>query len=187
MDMKSLTLAIKHGVVGAALAIVAVFLISCGDPTAELLEGLATRVASGEPTPLPYEGVLCVNEARINVLIADTTAERAAGLSGYRSLPEDAGMLFIFPGPTQPAFWMKGMRMSIDIIWISYVAVVQIDAAVLPPAEGSTDDQLLRYRPSQPITHVLEVPAGAAERHGITVGSRIAPCTDATSTPQSSS
>ena len=155
-------------------------LVGCGDPTAEVLEGQATRVAGEEPKPLVYEGEICVNDVRINVLLADTPEERMAGLSGYTSLPDDAGMLFVFTEPTQPTFWMKGMRMSLDIIWISYVTVVQVDNSVSPPPEGTPDDQLPRYRPNQPITHVLELSAGSAARYGITVGSRIEPCPEAT-------
>ena len=174
----------RVALVGTLLAIAAVFAFGCGDPTAELLEGMAARVTSGEETPLEFEAELCVNAARIRVVVADTQEERAAGLSGYAGLPEDAGMLFVFAEPTQPSFWMKGMRFSIDIIWISYVTVVQIDASAPPPSQDTPDDQLPRYRPTQPITHVLELPAGAAERYGITVGSRITPCADATPTPE---
>ena len=158
--------------------------LACGDPTAELLEGLATRDASDEEMPHEYEAELCVNAARIRVLVADTQAERAAGLSGYAGLPEDAGMLFVFAEPTQPSFWMKGMEFEIDIIWIRDGTVVQIHAAVPPPPQDTPDDQLPRYRPDAPVTHVLELTAGSAARHGITIGSRIELCADATPTPQ---
>ena len=168
----------------ASIVMVLAFIsaLGCGDPTAELLEGMATRVASDGETSLPYEAELCVNEARIRVVVADTQAERAAGLSGYAGLPEDAGMLFVFAEPTQPSFWMKGMEFALDIIWIRDNAVVQIHAAVPPPPPDTPDDQLPRYRPDEPITHVLELTAGSAARYGITVGSRIAPCDDITPT-----
>ena len=168
------------------LVFAGIFTLGCGDPTAELLEGMAARVASGGETSLPYEDALCVNDARIDVLVADTPQERAAGLSGYAGLPDDAGMLFVFAEPTQPSFWMKGMRFSLDIIWIRDSAVAQIDAAVPPPASDTPDAELPRYQPDEPITHVLELPAGAAARYGITVGDRIAPCADATPTPNTS-
>ena len=164
------------------LVAAAYVVVSCGDPTAELLEGMATRVV-GDETPLPYEAELCVNEARIRVLVADTPQERAAGLSGYTDLPEDAGMLFVFAEPTRPSFWMKGMVMSIDIIWIRDGTVTQIHAGAPPPASGTPDAELLRYVPEAPVTHALELPAGAAGRHGITVGDHIAPCPNELPTP----
>ena len=161
--------------------------VGCGDPTAELPEGTATRVASGEETPLEFEAELCAGEARIRVLVADTQSERAAGLSGYAGLPEDAGMLFVLPEPTQPAFWMKGMLFAIDIIWLRDGTVVQIDASVPPPPEDTADEQLPRYRPDEPITHVLELTAGSAARLGITVGSRVVPCPEASPSPNGGS
>lgn len=170
----------RYLAIGAVLAIALLGLLGCGDPTAELLEGTATRVASRGEAPLAYEAVLCVHEARIKVLVADTPEERAAGLSGYAGLPEDAGMLFVYAEPQQPSFWMKGMEISLDIIWLRDSVVVQIHADV-PPAAGDTPEAYLpRYRPDEPVTHVLELNAGAAERLGIVVGSRIEPCPDAT-------
>lgn len=168
----------RHVVASAVLAIAALYLVGCGDPTAELLEGMATRVASDGETPLHYEAELCVNEARIRVLVADTPEERVAGLGGYADLPEDAGMLFVLPEPTQPTFWMKGMNFAIDIIWIHDGVVVQIHDSVPLPPRNSPDDQLPRYRPDEPITHVLELTAGSAERLGITIGSRLEYCPD---------
>ena len=38
----------------------------------------------------------------LNVQVAATPEQRAAGLSGRTGLPDDAGMLFIFPEPNQP-------------------------------------------------------------------------------------
>lgn len=170
----------RRVVAGTLLAVVMLCLVGCGDPTAELLEGTATRVASRGEAPLAYEAALCVNEARINILVADTHEERAAGLSGYAGLPEDAGMLFVYAEPQQPSFWMKGMEIALDIIWLRDGIVVQIHADV-PPAAGDTpDENLPRYRPDEPVTHVLELNAGSAARLGITVGSRIEPCPDAT-------
>ncbi len=171
-------------VVACTVPAIAIFcLVACGDPTAELLEGPASRVLSDEQTPPAYEGELCVNEARINVLVADTPQERAAGLSGYAGLPEDAGMLFVFPEPRQPSFWMKEMEFALDIIWIRDGTVVQLDISVSPPPEDTPDAQLPRYRPNEPVTHVLELAAGSAARYGITIGSRIAPCPDPMPTP----
>ena len=169
---------------GLVILLVIVSALGCGDPTAELPEGVPTRVVSNEEVPLEYEAELCLNAARIRVLVADTPSERAAGLSGYAGLPEDAGMLFVLPEPQQPSFWMKGMLFALDIIWIRDGAVVQIHSSVPPPPPDTPDDQLPRYRPDAPITHVLELTAGSAERLGITIGSRIESCADATPTPQ---
>ncbi len=185
LGMKDAKITLRHLVAGAALAVLILSAVGCGDPTAELLEGSATRVASGEEAPLAFEAELCVGGARIRVLVADTQSERAAGLSGYAGLPENAGMLFVFPEPQRPTFWMKGMQFAIDIIWIRDGTVVQIHDSVAPPANGATDDQLPRYQPSQPITHVLELTAGSVDSLGITIGSRVEFCPEVSPTPNS--
>ena len=174
---------LKRALASLVILLAIVSTLGCGDPTAEMLEGMSTRVASDGQSPLAYEAELCVNDARIPVLVADTPQERAAGLSGYDSLPEDAGMLFVFSVPQQPSFWMKGMAFELDIIWIRDGTVVQIHASVQPPPPNTPDDQLPRYRPDELITHVLELTAGSAARLGIIVGSLVAPCEDATPTP----
>ncbi len=181
----SLNRTIEKTLAGAVLMIASVIVLGCGPPGTMPLEGAETPSAPVEGTPLAYEAVLCINEARINVLVADTPQERAAGLSGYPGLPEDAGMLFVFPEPRQPSFWMPGMKFALDLIWIRDGTVVQIDTAVLPPPKDTPDDQLPRYHPTEPITHVLELAAGSAARYGITVGDRITPCPYSMPTPDS--
>jgi len=44
--------------------------------------------------------------ARIDIEIADTPQEQARGLMYRRSLPADAGMLFIFDSSQPRVFWM---------------------------------------------------------------------------------
>ena len=77
---------------------------------------------------------------------------------------------------------MKGMEFSLDLVWIRDGTVVQIDASVPPSPKDTPDDQLPRYQPTEPITHVLELAAGSAAHYGITVGDRITPCTEAAPT-----
>ena len=117
------------------LFLVSFIVLGCGPDYTVLRESAETPSAPVEGTPLAYEAVLCVNEARINVLVADTPQERAAGLSGYPGLPEDAGMLFVFPEPRQPSFWMKGMEFALDLVWIrdGIALWCKYDVSVPPP------------------------------------------------------
>ena len=87
-------------------------------------------------------------------------------------------MLFVFPEPRQPSFWMRGVLFALDLIWIRDGMVVQIDASVPPSPKDTPDDQLPRYQPDEPITHVLELTAGSAARYGITIGDHVVPCSD---------
>ena len=86
-------------------------------------------------------------------------------------MDNDQGMLFIFPGETSPSFWMLGMLIPLDIIWIdSGLNVVGITANV-PPHGGSGSPTL--YLPPQPVRYVLEVNAGIAHELGIGPGSLV--------------
>src|ERR1044071_5405536 len=57
-------------------------------------------------------------KAQVLVEIADTDQKRSLGLGGRASLAPDAGMLFIMPQRKKPTFWMKGMLIPLDFIWI---------------------------------------------------------------------
>ncbi|MFA6404680.1 MAG: DUF192 domain-containing protein [Candidatus Paceibacterota bacterium] len=101
----------------------------------------------------------------LRVQIANNPTQRELGLSNRESLPNNAGMLFIFPSVGKYGFWMKDMNFPIDIIWIrSNREVVGIAKDVSP----DTFPQFF-YPPSD-IQFVLEVNAGASDRLGIATG-----------------
>ncbi len=115
--------------------------------------------------------VLKLNNCSIRVEIADTPALRQRGLSGRKSLADNAGMLFTIERPDYHSFWMKDMKFPLDLIWILNGKIVDITPHVLPPAGPVR--QLTRYRPSSPADRVLEIKAGVAEKCGVKVGDEI--------------
>jgi uncharacterized membrane protein (UPF0127 family) len=94
------------------------------------------------------------------------------GLGSRQSLPDDRGMLFVFPEPGLHGFWMKDMLISIDIIWISDGGRV-VDVQTAQPEPGVADPQLKRYNPSGEAKYVLEVRAGLADEKGVQVGDEV--------------
>lgn len=60
-----------------------------------------------------------VGDNVINVEIADTADTRTKGLSGRENLASDSGMLFVFSESKQYKFWMKGMKIPLDIIYVN--------------------------------------------------------------------
>lgn len=112
---------------------------------------------------------LRVGNAEFGVEIANDSASRAKGLSGRESLSKSGGMLFIFEKPDIYSFWMKGMKFSLDIIWISNGLVAEISEN-LPPA---TIANLATYSPRQPVDMVLEINAGTARDKGVAIGDLI--------------
>ncbi|MBL8677109.1 MAG: DUF192 domain-containing protein, partial [Alphaproteobacteria bacterium] len=50
------------------------------------------------------------------VEVAETPKERAKGLMFRTTLPDDGGMLFLFPEAQPVAMWMKNTILSLDMI-----------------------------------------------------------------------
>ena len=83
-------------------------------------------------------------------------------------------MLFVINNnKVTPTFWMKDMRIAIDIIWIKNSKIIQIDKNVDPPAPNTPDNKLKLYSPKSAVDYVLEVNSGYSDLHNIKVGDAI--------------
>jgi uncharacterized membrane protein (UPF0127 family) len=114
--------------------------------------------------------IVTVGEASVRAEVADDAASLERGLSGRDRLGADDGMLFLLPDDS-PAFWMKGMRFPLDIVWIKHGRVVDVTADVPPPSGPGAS--LPTYSPARPADRVLEVNAGWAARHGVGRGDAV--------------
>ena len=111
-----------------------------------------------------------VGGAPLELTARITMLEKARGLSGMAGLPENHGMLFVYASSGRPGFWMKDMHFPIDIIWLSAdFTIVNITPSISPDSFPRV------FRPKEPAQYVLEVNAGFAERHGVSVGTLLAP------------
>ena len=113
-----------------------------------------------------------INQKKIFVELANTPDKKTKGLSGKTSLEENKGMLFDYKVKNIPGFWMKDMKISIDIIWIADNTVIDIDKEV-QPQPGVPDSGLKIYQPKEPINYVLEVNSGYSDKNGIDIGSEV--------------
>lgn len=109
----------------------------------------------------------------ISVEVARTQEEQQEGLSGRVSLAQDRGMLFVYDQKIMPNFWMKGTLLPLDLIWIDNNRIVDITPRVPAPLLASSDKDLPLYTSRVPVTKVLEVNAGTAERFGWMVGDQV--------------
>jgi len=115
-----------------------------------------------------------IGNAVIKVEIADSDIKRQKGLSGRTSLEKDGGMLFVITdNKSTPTFWMKGMKIAIDIIWITEGKIIQIDKNVTPPTAGTSDKNLKLYSPKTAVDYVLEVNFGYSDLNNIKVGDTV--------------
>ncbi len=106
-----------------------------------------------------------INNHEFQLQIAKTAKEKEIGLSKYENLPKDLGMLFPFEKPDYYSFWMKNMKIAIDIIYINKDHVVTVFPNLQPPK--SPDENLSIFKPDEPADKVLEINAGLSEKYGI--------------------
>jgi len=114
---------------------------------------------------------IALNYTKVMVEIADTPEARSQGLANRDSLDENLGMIFIFDKKkVSPVFWMKDMKFSIDMVWITDNKIVRIDANVPVPKTGASDKDLTNYRHQKPIDYIVEVNAGFCGKNNIKLG-----------------
>ncbi|MBF0569277.1 MAG: DUF192 domain-containing protein [Candidatus Omnitrophica bacterium] len=110
---------------------------------------------------------VCFKEACYAVELAQTTEARERGLMFREGLKPGQGMFFIFDTEDELPFWMKDMKFSIDIIWINAARKVVHIEPNLPVCQA---EPCTIYYPHAKARYVLEIPAGDALRHGLSVG-----------------
>lgn len=116
------------------------------------------------------EKIIQLGKTRITVEVADTEWKRAQGLSGRPSLPQNSGMLFVFPTKNRYSFWMKEMKFPLDFVWIEGNRVVEITEDVPSP---KPDESPASLTPKLSVDKVLEVNAGVVDSSEIRVGDKI--------------
>ncbi len=104
---------------------------------------------------------------QVKAKLALTEKEQEKGLGGVKKLAYGKGMLFPYSDSDHRIFWMKGMFIPIDIIWINKGKVVHIENNVQPPQKGEQDSDLPLYGMKVKADRVLEVPAGYAASIGL--------------------
>jgi uncharacterized membrane protein (UPF0127 family) len=103
----------------------------------------------------------------VRVEIADTDETRTRGLMFRRELPQDHGMIFLFPTTEEHSFWMHNTLIALDLIFLAEDRSV---AGVLT-APPQTDTLRSVRKPSR---YVVEVSAGEAAAHAVGPGTRCA-------------
>ena len=140
-----------------ALVLVSVSaLAGCGDSDApHLYPTIALTLRAADDTT-----------AELTAEVVTTSSERAQGLMFRDSLPEDEGMLFVFPAETSTGFWMKNTQIPLTIAYLA------ADGTVLELRTGEPFNETL-LTPAQPYRYTLEVNEGWFERHGLGAGAQV--------------
>lgn len=116
---------------------------------------------------------ITVGTTPLLVDLALTPDQQQLGL-GYRNgLEPGTGMLFVSSEPANRTFWMKGMRFCLDIIWIEAGRITGAAEQACPDPRGTPDAERQRFPSGEPVTYVLEVPAGWLSAHGYGPGTQV--------------
>ncbi len=113
-----------------------------------------------------------IGSMQFSLEVADTFPSRERGLMQRDSMPEDHGMIFVFDGEEDRAFWMKNTRIPLDIIYVAKNGAVVSTKSMRPydlsnvPSDG-------------PAKYAIELNAGMAAKAGIKPGQILDIPTDA--------
>jgi uncharacterized membrane protein (UPF0127 family) len=102
--------------------------------------------------------------------LAVTPEEIGTGLMFRPSLPDDQGMLFLFEVERVPSFWMKNTLIPLDLVFLDGRGRI---VEIIENAQPCKVDPCPQYIPSVAAWAVLELKAGAVERHSLAAGDRL--------------
>lgn len=101
------------------------------------------------------------------VEIADEPEEITRGLMDRETMDPDAGMLFDFGNPREPAMWMKNTLIPLDMVFIASDGTIQMIARNTVPGSLRT------ISPGMPVKGVLELNGGRAAELDIEPGDKV--------------
>ena len=106
-------------------------------------------------------------QAQFRVEVADDPQERSLGLMHRESMPQGAGMLFVYPVEEEVGFWMENTLIPLDMIFMDAAGtVVKVHENAVP-----LDRTVIRS--DFPTQYVLEINGGLAGLLGITPGAEL--------------
>jgi uncharacterized protein len=137
----------------AVLALLLMGLIACAGEATMKRERLTLVTAAGERV--------------IEIEVAVSLDEKAKGLMFRTALADTAGMLFPYDGAQDITMWMKNTYIPLDMVFIRGDGIVhRIEVKTEPLSEKV-------IAAGAPVTAVLELAGGAAERLGLKAGDRV--------------
>ena len=121
--------------------------------------------AAAQAQQLP-EVALSVNGHKLTAEVAHTDPARAQGLMHRRMLPENRGMLFVFPSAAQHAMWMMNTYIPLSVAFIDERgAIINIE-----DMKPHTQDA---HPAAKPAKYALEMNRGWFSKRGIKPGARV--------------
>lgn len=110
--------------------------------------------------------MLSVREEKMQVEVADSPQEWAKGLMYRKSLPENQGMLFVFPRPRRASFWMQNTFVPLSIAFLNR------EGKILEIRDMQPLDETPIMSWSDDVWFALEANQGWFEKKSIQAGER---------------
>ena len=123
---------------------------------------LQVFAARAEMSEIP----LALDGHKLTAEVASTDADRTLGLMHRRMLPENRGMLFVFPQAAPLSFWMMNTHLPLSIAFIDDAGTI-INIADMKPLTTDT------HKSARPARYALEMNQGWFRKRGIRSGAKI--------------
>jgi uncharacterized protein len=108
----------------------------------------------------------------LRVEIAETAEQRERGLMFRTSMPEDAGMIFIYPVDTPGGFWMFNTYIPLSIAFVRMEGVI-FQILEMEPCRSEFASMCPSYPARMPFRYAIEANQGWFERRGIQPGAEV--------------
>ncbi|MBD2294391.1 DUF192 domain-containing protein [Anabaena sphaerica FACHB-251] len=153
--------------------LLSILLIGCSPPstakpTATSASQVQAQAPQGQNLPISAQATFS-NGATINLEVAETPEQQMMGLMYRPALPDDRGMLFVFPSAQPVRFWMKNVPVSLDMVFL-HNGVIQYIQTAAPPCNS---EPCPTYGPNVPIDQVIELRSRRATELGLQVGDTV--------------
>lgn len=136
-------------------------------PQNEVGNSVAAVTGTASPAKtVPLRIVTASGTRPLTAEVAVTKQEQAHGLMHRTSLPPGHAMLFPFTLPRMVSFWMKDTPLPLDLLFM------RPDGTITTILHGKPDD-LHPLAANEPVSAVVEIGGGEAQRLGIAPGDRI--------------
>lgn len=112
------------------------------------------------------EVALSIGGHKLTAEVAATDASRTQGLMHRRILPEDRGMLFIFPDVARHAMWMMNTYIPLSVAFLDEQGVI-INIEDMKPQTQDT------HPAARPAKYALEMNLGWFKKRGIKPGAKL--------------
>lgn len=109
----------------------------------------------------------------LTLMLARTYPEKAKGLMFVETMPEQHGMLFVYPSPQYLTFWMKNTRIPLDLVFFDENLKVLEWIEGMEPDQNQEEEHLPKYSSTQITKYALELNAGMVEKLQLKIGDEL--------------